>query len=160
MNCRYVQSRLSAYLDFELSGDEQQLIRSHLEACIECSCEYESLRRTKQLLRQIPTVKPRIRVLSRCCCACVRRRLWRRALRGAFGGIRRACGSMPLGFALAAAILFWGRAADTETSPITTASPTPSYFTPSNPLSQLLLPNSPPCTDPTLPTCLDALPTL
>jgi predicted anti-sigma-YlaC factor YlaD len=59
MNCRYVQSRLSAYLDFELSGDEQQLIRSHLEECIECSCEFESLRRTKQLLRQMPIVKPR-----------------------------------------------------------------------------------------------------
>ncbi|MCS7208793.1 MAG: anti-sigma factor [Fimbriimonadales bacterium] len=59
MNCRYVQSRLSAYLDCELSGQEQQQIRSHLEQCIECSCEFESLRRTKQLLSQIPVVMPR-----------------------------------------------------------------------------------------------------
>ncbi|MCX7924324.1 MAG: anti-sigma factor [Fimbriimonadales bacterium] len=58
MNCRYVQSRLSAYLDVELSGAEQQQIRSHLEQCIECSCELESLRRTKQLLRQMPIVVP------------------------------------------------------------------------------------------------------
>ncbi len=58
MNCRYVQSRLSAYLDMELSGAEQQQIRSHLEQCIECSWEYESLRRTKQLLRQMPVVVP------------------------------------------------------------------------------------------------------
>jgi len=36
------------------------------------------------------------------------------------------------GFALAAAILFWGRSADTETSPMTTASPTTSYFTPAS----------------------------
>lgn len=57
MNCRYVQSRLSAYLDFELSGVEQQQIRNHLEQCMVCSRELESLRRTKQLLRQLPTVK-------------------------------------------------------------------------------------------------------
>lgn len=58
MNCRYVQSRLSAYLDAELSGTEQQQIRSHLEQCIECSLELESLRQTKRILRQIPIVAP------------------------------------------------------------------------------------------------------
>lgn len=58
MNCRYVQSRLSAYLDCELSGQEQQQIRSHLEQCIECSLELESLRSTKKLLRQMPVVIP------------------------------------------------------------------------------------------------------
>lgn len=57
MNCRYVQSRLSAYLDFELSGAEQQQIRTHLEQCMICSRELEGLRRTKQLLRQLPTVR-------------------------------------------------------------------------------------------------------
>lgn len=58
MNCRYVQSRLSAYVDMELSGHEQQQIRAHLEQCLICSCEYDNLRKTKLLLRQLPTVVP------------------------------------------------------------------------------------------------------
>ncbi len=58
MNCRYVQSRLSAYLDMELTGHEHQLIRSHIENCIECSTEFERLRRMKHLLRQLPVVQP------------------------------------------------------------------------------------------------------
>jgi hypothetical protein len=140
MNCRYVQSRLSAYLDFELSGDEQQLIRSHLEECIECSCEFESLRRTKQLLRQMPIVKPHTgpeQVLLRV------RQAQPTAPRPAWG-IRwhppRAW-QYAGGFALAAAIFFWGRANDTELSTVTTASPTPSYFTPtSNPLFPTVAP--------------------
>ena len=140
MNCRYVQSRLSAYLDFELSGDEQQLIRSHLEECIECSCEFESLRRTKQLLRQMPIVKPRTgpeQVLLRV------RQAQPAAPRPAWGirwhppRVWQYAG----GFALAAAIFFWGRANDTELSTVTTASPTPSYFTPvSNPLFPTVAP--------------------
>lgn len=58
MNCRYVQSRISAYIDMELTGHEHQLIRSHLGNCLECSREYEQLRRTKHLLRQLPLVAP------------------------------------------------------------------------------------------------------
>lgn len=58
MNCRYVQSRLSAYLDMELTGHEHHLIRSHIENCIECSTEFERLRRIKHLLRQLPVVQP------------------------------------------------------------------------------------------------------
>ena len=140
MNCRYVQSRLSAYLDFELSGDEQQLVRSHLEECIECSCEFESLRRTKQLLRQMPMVKPHTgpeQVLLRV------RQTQHLTVRPAWG-IRwhppRAW-QYAGGFALAAAILFWGRSKDSETTPVTTASPTTSYATPaSNPLLPAVAP--------------------
>ncbi len=58
MNCRYVQSRLSAYVDCELTGHEQIAIRAHLEQCMECSWEYETLRQTKTLLRQLPVVQP------------------------------------------------------------------------------------------------------
>lgn len=58
MNCRYVQSRLCAYIDMELPAEEHYQIRSHLENCLECSLEYERLRRTKALLRQLPVVSP------------------------------------------------------------------------------------------------------
>ncbi len=58
MNCRYVQSHLSAYIDMELTGWEQQRIRAHLECCLDCSAEYETLRRMKHLMRHLPTVIP------------------------------------------------------------------------------------------------------
>lgn len=109
MNCRYVQSRLSAYLDFELSGVEQQQIRNHLEQCIECSRELESLRITKVLLQQLPVVVPSSRgaerVLQRlqaqAAPAPQRFRMlnWRRTRWWQFAG----------GFALAVALAFWSR---------------------------------------------------
>lgn len=118
MNCRYVQSRLSAYIDVELSGAEQQQIRSHLEQCIECSLELESLRRTKHILRQMPVVAPSRgpeQVLLR--------------VRQSAPAPRRA----PLlrwvaprwwqyagGFALAAAIFIWGQSEDSVTAATTT----------------------------------------
>jgi hypothetical protein len=152
MNCRYVQSRLSAYLDCELSGAEQQQIRSHLEVCIECSCEFESLRRTKQLLRQMPVVKPRScpeQVLLR-----VRHsRLWRRVPFSAFAGMRRASGSMR-------AVSRWHRRSSFGGAPKIQKrrrSQPPVRFSPILPLPPLrsfplLLPNSPLCTEPPPPT--------
>jgi hypothetical protein len=58
MNCRYVQAHLSAYVDMELTGAEQQRIRAHLECCMECSAEYETLLRMKHLVRRLPTMQP------------------------------------------------------------------------------------------------------
>ena len=140
MNCRYVQSRLSAYLDFELSGAEQQQIRSHLEVCMECSSEFESLRRTKQLLKQMPVVKPR---------SCPEQVLLRVrhsspvASRPLFGVRWHAPRFWQYagGLALASALLFWGRSEDPETTPLTTASPILTYTTtPSTPLLPAVAP--------------------
>ncbi len=139
MNCRYVQSRLSAYMDFELSGAEQQQIRSHLEACIECSCEFESLRRTKQLLRQMPIVKPHSgpeQVLLRV------RHSAPVAPRHAFGVRWHAPRFWQYagGLALAVAIIFWGRSETLESTPLTTASPLMTTTTPSSPLFPAVAP--------------------
>ncbi len=117
MNCRYVQSRLSAYLDCELSGVEQQQIRSHLEQCIECSIELETLRRTKQMLRQMPSVASRrgpehVLLLVRQSAPAPRRAVlirWRATRWWQYAG----------GFALAAAIAFWGASDDKTTTPTT-----------------------------------------
>lgn len=57
MNCRYIQSRLSAYIDSELTGFQQQAIRHHLQHCPECSKEHEQIKQTKRLvnyLRPVP----------------------------------------------------------------------------------------------------------
>lgn len=50
VNCRKVSNLLSAYMDCELPGVEQLMIRDHLKACESCCDEYESLLFTKRLL--------------------------------------------------------------------------------------------------------------
>ncbi|OYT71309.1 MAG: hypothetical protein CFK49_03715 [Armatimonadetes bacterium JP3_11] len=132
MNCRYVQSRLSAYLDFELSGVEQQLIRSHLEQCIECSEEFESLRRTKELLRQMPVVASRSgpeQVLLRVRQATPppRRAIditWRAPRWWQFAG----------GLALATAFMFWSRFHEGISHTQGTESSSTTNFTVSSPI--------------------------
>jgi len=42
----------------ELTGIEQQRIRVHLENCMECSAEYDTLRQVKHLIRHLPTMRP------------------------------------------------------------------------------------------------------
>ncbi|MCS6919693.1 MAG: hypothetical protein NZM28_07980, partial [Fimbriimonadales bacterium] len=78
--------------------------------CIECSCELESLRRTKQLLRQMPIVVPssgpeRVLLRVRHSTPAPRRTTvftWRAPRWWQFAG----------GFALAAAFMFWSQSED------------------------------------------------
>jgi len=58
MNCKSVQSRLSAYLDRELGGDELLQMRAHMSLCRECRCEAEGLRALKSLLGGIECPEP------------------------------------------------------------------------------------------------------
>jgi anti-sigma factor (TIGR02949 family) len=41
MTCAEAFARLDAYLDRTLSPEEQRDLESHLEACSNCSCEYQ-----------------------------------------------------------------------------------------------------------------------
>ena len=54
---RYVDRRLSAYVDGELGNRERARVESHLARCHACRASIRSLRWTKQLLRQAPAVK-------------------------------------------------------------------------------------------------------
>jgi anti-sigma factor RsiW len=58
VNCRKVNSLLSAYIDAELPGVEQLQIRDHLKSCRECSDEYESLLTTKRMLSALRLKEP------------------------------------------------------------------------------------------------------
>jgi Putative zinc-finger len=49
-NCAEVNRLLSPYLDGAVTGMEMQAVRQHLEACADCSQEYNLLRQTQQLL--------------------------------------------------------------------------------------------------------------
>lgn len=54
MNCIFAKSRMSSYLDGELSGDEMLGMRRHVENCPACRSQYESERTAKQLLSTLP----------------------------------------------------------------------------------------------------------
>lgn len=59
MNCSKIQSLLSAYLDGEVTGEEQLAIRRHLKDCKGCSAEHESLQTTKRLICSLSVRQPR-----------------------------------------------------------------------------------------------------
>ncbi len=50
MNCKNVQSLLSAFIDEELSGREMLDIREHLSECADCSQELRCVEGVKRLL--------------------------------------------------------------------------------------------------------------
>lgn len=59
MNCRRIQSMLSAYLDGELTGEEMIAVRHHVAGCEFCSDEYHSLQVVKRLLGSMDLVDAR-----------------------------------------------------------------------------------------------------
>lgn len=58
MNCRFTTSRISSYIDGELSGADMLKIRQHLSACESCSASYESARKIKELVGKLPEHRP------------------------------------------------------------------------------------------------------
>jgi len=56
MNCRCVQSKLSAYCDGELRGVESLQVRDHLRSCEVCMAELEALREATSHLQQLSQV--------------------------------------------------------------------------------------------------------
>ena len=64
MNCRRVNSLLSAYLDSELTGAEMLAVREHLRGCISCREEHETLYETKRLVASLAFRAPRAELES------------------------------------------------------------------------------------------------
>jgi anti-sigma factor RsiW len=54
---QYVSDRLAAYMDEELVPRERARVETHLSTCEECRVDLRTLRWTKGLLRQAPTIK-------------------------------------------------------------------------------------------------------
>lgn len=50
MICPFVQSRLSAYLDSELGGQEMLRVQAHIRECPACAAEIEELRALKRMM--------------------------------------------------------------------------------------------------------------
>jgi len=54
---RWVQDRLSPYLDGRLDPEERERVEAHLRACAACARSFETLRWTVQALRALPPVR-------------------------------------------------------------------------------------------------------
>jgi anti-sigma factor RsiW len=54
MSCKSIQSKLSAYLDGEMSGTEMQSVRSHVHGCHACQSELDGLKSVQMVLRGLP----------------------------------------------------------------------------------------------------------
>jgi predicted anti-sigma-YlaC factor YlaD len=74
MNCKSVESKLSAYLDGELTGQEMFCLREHLSRCQPCRDEAASLKMLKRMIGSIECPKPRPDLESRLCAAVMRER--------------------------------------------------------------------------------------
>ena len=58
---KYVDQRLSAYIDGELPPEEQGVVERHLASCQDCQWNLDTLRQTVQWTRELPTVPvPRV----------------------------------------------------------------------------------------------------
>ena len=57
--CSKVQKMLSAYMDRQLSLQEQEMVEQHLRICRNCQAELDSLQRTVALLHHLPLLSPR-----------------------------------------------------------------------------------------------------
>ena len=55
MNCRHTKSRLSRYLDGEMSVTERERIESHVNACPACRKALEQLQSVSESLAQLPS---------------------------------------------------------------------------------------------------------
>ena len=74
MNCNAVQTRLSAYLDRELTGEELLVLRAHLSVCPECRQAETELRLLKSLLGQMTAPEPSTGFGDRLCASVLRTR--------------------------------------------------------------------------------------
>ncbi len=68
MDCKSFDEKKILYLYGELIPEEQDAIRSHLESCSHCGVEFQRLKETLELLKDLPEVVP-----SESCLAKIRR---------------------------------------------------------------------------------------
>ena len=58
MTCNEIRSMLSAFLDGELSAEDAQAVRQHLDRCDACKREYRLLEQTWQMLQEAEEIEP------------------------------------------------------------------------------------------------------
>ncbi len=58
MNCRKIKELISVYLDGELGGQEQRLLKSHLATCRQCREEVEAIEKAWNMLGEVEKIDP------------------------------------------------------------------------------------------------------
>jgi hypothetical protein len=58
MECKVIREKLSAYLEGAVSSEETKLIEEHLNSCQACRTHLEELKKTKDLVKDLPQVEP------------------------------------------------------------------------------------------------------
>ena len=58
MECKDTREKLCAYSEGAVSPEERRLIEEHLNACQECRTHLEDLRKTGELVKDLPAVEP------------------------------------------------------------------------------------------------------
>lgn len=58
MNCRFISSRLSAFIDRELDLFEYARVAEHVEKCLRCREELEEIRAIKRRIASLPECLP------------------------------------------------------------------------------------------------------
>lgn len=59
MTCQYAQSLLDAWLDSELSPEENNQLDDHLDSCAKCRIEFQSSAQVRDILKLKPVSEPR-----------------------------------------------------------------------------------------------------
>jgi len=69
MNCNRIHTLLNDYIDGDISEKQRAEVEGHLAACDNCQKEFESLRRTVALVRDLPQVPAPVDVTETICAA-------------------------------------------------------------------------------------------
>ena len=58
MNCRSTETKMSAYIDQELGGNDMLIVREHLTRCSKCQREFSNIKSIKAGLRNMKSQAP------------------------------------------------------------------------------------------------------
>lgn len=117
MNCRLVESRIDAYIDGELCGDEMLALRHHITSCSQCTKELDSLKRVKALVGGLPQRPPSPGLEDRLLLAIRAAKAQRHTTRGAWVrlAVHAAVAAVATATAMLAFSIFVGTESSTET---------------------------------------------
>ena len=57
MHCNEIESRLSVFLDDELKPEIRQLVKSHINKCVDCEEALKALQRVDRRIRDFPLIR-------------------------------------------------------------------------------------------------------
>ncbi|MDI6787810.1 MAG: anti-sigma factor, partial [Planctomycetota bacterium] len=56
MNCNSIKTLLNPYIDNELSAEENEMVKQHLQECMDCAEETVELNKVKEMVRTLSAI--------------------------------------------------------------------------------------------------------